>query len=139
MRRGLQVALDALRLDYERVSVEREALRVIIESLERIVVRGASVGARRAVEPGRYKTMRLHHAARDFLALADGPQRTTEIKAGLLLGGYPTSAKNFYNAVHASLTRAKDINNTGGRWELLPGWPLAEPPPGGWPPVVQPE
>lgn len=62
--------------------------------------------------------MTLKRAAVEYLQLVGKPQRTTEVRDALLLGGFESGAKKFYNAIHSTLSRTVGVVNNDGAWEL---------------------
>lgn len=114
-----QQILKDLEARLQSIENERNELQSAISAIRKIVSRLASGDAPSGmpnIGPNRFRNMTLAKAAADLIGLVGGPMKTSEIRDGLLLGGFQSNAKNFYNAVHSTLSTAKGFEKQDGKW-----------------------
>ena len=115
---GYKQALQELKHELERIDSERKELLAAITALERLIAR-RNGHDRPQTSSTQFKGVTLKRAVTEYLALVGTPQGTTEIRDALLLGGYETKARNFYNAIYTTLARMEDVIKKNSKWQLV--------------------
>ena len=105
----------------------REKLEILLPGLGDVDIGGVQQNQLTKIGSDTFFGMRVPAAIRKCLEIMKKPMTTKEIKDALIDGGFTTSARNFYNAVHAALTRMRKRGETvqlgDKKWGLASWYP----------------